>query len=131
MRSVTLPAAIAVLAVAAGAAQDFRLVRSVSGPSGKVSGSTLAFDEVRSRFVHPQDKSLMVYCEWEAAPGAYALSALWKGPDGGVSTISPDVKIETATRTLTCYWTFTLDPEMPPGVWTVEVRLNGQPAAAE
>ena len=111
-------------------AQGFRLVRAVSGPSGKVKGSSFVFDEVRSRFVHPQDKSLIVYFEWEGTEGTHVLSALWKRPDGRIDSISPDVKIESGTKELTCYWTYTLDPEMPPGVWSVEVRIDGHPAGS-
>ncbi|HKW97629.1 MAG TPA: serine protease [Bryobacteraceae bacterium] len=115
---------------AASAAQDLRLVRSVSGPSGKVDGSKFVLDEVRSRFVHPQDKSFVVYFEWEGLPGMHVLTALWKRPDGRVDSVSPDVKINSSTRELTAYWTYILDPEMMPGVWSVEVRVDGRPAGS-
>ena len=120
----------ALSAAAMSAAEDFRLIRSLSGPSGKVDGSKFVFDEVRTRFVHPQDKSLIAYFEWEGSPGTHALTGLWRRPDGRVDSISPEVKIESKSNQLTCYWTYTLDPEMMPGVWTVEVRIDGQPAGS-
>ncbi len=128
-RLIAVPTLV-LLATALSAAGDFRLIRSLSGPSGKVDGSKFVFDEVRSRFVHPQDKSLIAYFEWEGPPGTHVLTGLWRRPDGRVDSISPDVKIESNTSQLTCYWTYTLDPEMMPGVWAVEVRVDGQPGGS-
>ncbi len=109
-------------------AQDFRLVRSLSGPSGRVDGAIFVFDEVRNRFVHPQDKSFIVFFEWDGPPGVHTLSGTWKQPDGSAASISPEVKISSSTRQLTCYWTYVIDPAVPPGVWTFEVRVDGQPS---
>jgi S1-C subfamily serine protease len=130
MRSIARLAAVVTLAVAAASADDFRLVRSLSGPSGKVDGSKFVLDQVRSRFVYPQDKSFVVYFEWETPLGAHVLTALWKRPDGRVDSISPDVKVEARTNSMSCYWTYELTPEMMPGVWSIEVRIDGQPAGA-
>jgi S1-C subfamily serine protease len=107
-----------------------RLIRSLSGPSGKIVGSQFVFDETRSRFVYPQDRTLTVYFEWEFAPGDHVLTATWKQPDGRVASVSPDVKIQTTSATLNCFWIFNLAPENPNGTWTVEVRIDGQPAGA-
>ena len=112
------------------AAQDFRLIRALSGPSGKVDGSHFVFDETRNRFVFPQDKSLIVYFEWEGPPGTHVLSASWKQPDGRIASISPDVKIETTSRQLNSYWTYLLTDGMASGIWTVDVRIDGQPAGS-
>ena len=111
-------------------AGEIRLLRAVSGPSGKVDGSQFIFDQTRSRFVHPQDSFFVVYFEWEAPLGTHALTAYWKRPDGQVASISPDAKIESKSKLLACYWTYLLDPAMMPGVWSVEVRIDGQPAGS-
>jgi len=107
-----------------------RLIRSLSGPSGRVSGSKFIFDETRSRFVYPQDKTLTVYFEWEAPPGLHILTGSWRQPDGRIATISPDDKIETQSTSLNCYWIFDVTPGLPNGVWTLEVRIDGQPAGS-
>jgi len=105
-----------------------RFVRSESGPSGKVVDNRFQFDEVRNRFVYPQDKFLTVYFEWEAVPGNHVLTAYWKDPTGSVASISPDVKMETRTLELHAYWIFEVAPGLRGGVWTVEVRIDGEPS---
>ena len=111
-------------------AENFSLARSLSGPSGRVDGSKFVFDEVRSRFVYPQDKSFVVYFEWEGPPGLHVLTGLWKRPDGQVDSISPDIKIESNAREMSCYWTYTLSDEMTAGVWSFDVRIDGQPSGS-
>lgn len=105
-----------------------KLLSSVSGPSGKTVGNDFILDETRNRFVYPNDSSLVIYFKWEAPPGDHVLTGIWKRPDGGVGSISPDVKIQTTTTSLNCYWIFELTPRLPNGIWTLEVRIDGQPA---
>jgi S1-C subfamily serine protease len=111
-------------------AQAPRLVRSISGASGKIVGSQFVFDETRSRFVYPQDRTVTVYFEWEFLPGDHVLTATWKQPDGRVASVSPDVKIQTTSNELNCYWIFNVTPNIPNGAWTVEIRIDGQPAGS-
>jgi S1-C subfamily serine protease len=111
-------------------AQAPALVRSLSGPSGKVIGDDFVIDDVRSRFVYPQDNSLVVYFQWTVPAGDHVLSATWKQPDGRVAVVSPDVRIQTTSDDLRSYWTFAIGPGRSPGIWTVEVRIDGQPAGA-
>jgi hypothetical protein len=127
----TFPALCLLLALPAlASAADIRLVRSLSGPSGKTAGNTFVFDEVRNRFVYPRDNSLTVFFEWETDPGLHVLTGIWKSPDGRTASISPDVKIETTGKPISCYWIFSLTPGMANGFWTLEVRMDGQPAGS-
>jgi hypothetical protein len=82
------------------------------------------------RFVFPQDKDLIVYFEWEALPGSHTLTGVWKGPDGRTASISSDIKIDTTTSELNAYWIYNLAATMATGIWTLEVRLDGQPAGS-
>jgi hypothetical protein len=125
-----LPAIVVLVGVASAQVPAPRLVRSLSGPSGKIVGSQFVFDETRSRFVYPQDRTLTVYFEWEFTAGDHVLSATWRQPDGRVASVSPDVKIQTTSTALTCFWIFNLTPESPNGTWTVDVRIDGQPAGS-
>ena len=122
--------ALTVLAAGAIGAEPPKFLRSISGPSGKTAGSDFILDETRNRFVYPNDKSLVIYFEWEAPLGDHVLTAAWKQPDGRVASISPDVKMQTNTPLLKCYWGFTLYSGMDNGVWTIEVRVDGQPAGS-
>jgi len=110
--------------------QTPRLIRSQSGPSGRVTESGFVFDEIRNRFVYPQDKTLTVSFEWEFVPGDHVLTATWRMPDGRVASVSPDVKLQTTTADLACLWVFQISPGKAPGTWTVEIRINGQPAGS-
>jgi hypothetical protein len=126
-------AAILLATLIAGVAaqgQQPRLIRSLAGPAGTVKESEFVLDETRNRFVYPQDRTVTVYFEWEHLPGDHVLTATWRQPDGRVASISPDVKISTTSKDLKCYWTFTLAPGTPAGAWTVDIRINGQPAGA-
>jgi hypothetical protein len=125
-----LLAAIAMLSGMASATDPPKLLRSLSGPSGKTIGSEYVLTETRSRFVYPTDSSLVVYFEWVAQPGNHILTAVWKRPDGSIASISPDVNIQTSTSTLQCYWIFSLSPGVVNGVWAVDVRVDGQPAGS-
>lgn len=117
------------LAYGQPAKPEYRLVRSVSGPSGKVVGTKFELDETRSRFVYPQDKSLVVYFEFDGPPGLQVLSAVWKRPDGTIAYLSADVKLQTQARDFGAYWVYDITDDMPSGVWQVEIRLNGAPIA--
>ena len=112
------------------APSSIRMVRSLSGPSGKLVGSKFVLDETRNRFVFPQDSALTVYFEFQAPQGDYTLTAIWKDPQGRTAGISPDIKIQTVTDELNCYWVFMIDANRPSGVWTVEIRINGEPAGS-
>lgn len=105
-----------------------RLLRSLSGPSGKTVDNQFVLDEIRNRFVYPNDHSLVIYFQWEASPGDHVLTGIWKQPDGRVASISPDVKIRTLTTALNCYWIFSLSPGLSNGIWSLEIRVDGTPA---
>ena len=111
-------------------AATIRMVRSLSGPSGKVVGPKFVLDEIRNRFVYPQDSSLTVYFECRAPKGDYTLTAYWKDPKGITAGISPDIKIKTVNEELNSYWIFMIDPGKASGIWTVEIRANGEPVGS-
>ena len=121
---------LACLAASLSSADEPKLLRSQSGPGGVVSGATFLFDETRNRFVFPNDKSLTAYFEWKSTPGLHVLSAFWKQPDGRILSISPDVKINAPGELLNCYWIYQLTQGLPNGIWTVEIKIDGQPAGS-
>lgn len=111
-------------------ATAFRFTKSQSGPSGKIVDNRFQFDEIRNRFVYPQDRFLTVYFEWEGPPGDHVLTAYWKDPLGMVASISPDIKMETKTPELHSYWIFEIAPGSRSGIWTAEIRIDGEPSGS-
>jgi len=109
-------------------ASTFRFVKSESGPSGKIIENRFQFDEIKNRFVYLQDRFLTVYFEWEGPAGDHVLTAYWKDPKGAVASISPDIKMETKTRELHAYWIFEIASTFVSGIWTAEVRIDGEPS---
>jgi S1-C subfamily serine protease len=107
------------------------MIRSFAGPSGKAVGRDFVLDEIRNRFVYPQDNSLVVYFEWQVPPGDYTLTAYWKDPEGRTFAISPDIKMQTTANELNAYWTFMIDSNRESGVWTAEIKINGEPAGSQ
>ncbi len=131
MRSTVIGIMAAAICAALHAQNTFQLIRSRSGPSGKVvGGSSLQIDDVRTRFVYPQDKSFVVHFEWNGPPGDHVLTGYWRNPEGNVAEISPDVHMQTTAREFGCYWQYTLRAGMPSGVWNLEIRIDGRPAGS-
>jgi hypothetical protein len=122
--------ALVLLSGLCAAQSAVKLVRSLSGPSGKVVGSQFVLDETRNRFVFPQDRTMVVSFEWEAPIGDHAMTGVWKRPDGRVVYISPDVRVQTLSKELVGYWTYELYPTTQAGYWSLEVRVDGQPAGS-
>ena len=44
--------------------------------------------------------------------------------------MSPDIKVDLADGALSAYWTFTIHPGDPSGVWTLDARVDGAPAGS-
>jgi hypothetical protein len=111
-------------------ALEIKFLRSLSGPTGKIEGNRFVFDETRSKFVYPTDKSLVVYFEWDASPGKHVLSGIWKSPDGRPVSLSKEINLDIPNRELRAFWQFELAAGMMGGVWTLEVRVDGQPGGS-
>jgi hypothetical protein len=105
---------------------SIQMIRSQSGPSGTVIRSRFVLDAIRNRFVYPEDKSLMVYFECKAPKGKYAQNVYWKDPQGRTVVISPEIKMEIQGGELNSYWAFLLDNVKLSGIWSAELRINGQ-----
>ena len=104
-------------------------VRVIAGPAGRAAGDDYVIDAPRTTFRYPADKELVIYFQWKAKPGKYLLTSVWKRPDGRPASLS-DINLETPTGKLQAFWTFSLNPDMEPGVWELEVRINGARAGS-
>jgi hypothetical protein len=107
----------------------YRVLRSTSGSKGHVAGQSYVIDDPRTVFRVPEDRQVIVHFEWEGPAGRHRLEGLWRNPDGRVSTIS-DFTHESRGGRIAAYWELAL-PESPArGTWTLEARIDGQPAGS-
>jgi S1-C subfamily serine protease len=109
----------------AASGPTFRVVRSVSGSKGSVSGGRFVMDDPRSIFYLPADKQVIVYFEWEGLTGPHDFEGYWKNPDGKISAIS-EFKYEAREKRFGGYWTLTLSETMETGLWTLEAHVDGE-----
>jgi len=115
------------ISTAIGAESAVRLVRSTSGTKGSVQGSRYVISDPRTTFQAGQDRQVIVYFEWEGAPGQHECKATWKDPSGAAVLIAPYAQQAKNTR-FGVYWTLAL-PESPRlGLWAVEAEVDGTPA---
>ena len=77
MRLLGMVSALALLDIGTSAANSSKLLRSLSGASGKTVGADFVSDETRNRFVFPNDNSLVIYFQWEMPPGDHVLGHRW------------------------------------------------------
>ncbi|MCW5965931.1 MAG: trypsin-like peptidase domain-containing protein [Bryobacterales bacterium] len=111
-------------------APQLRLLGAASGPSGKSVGERFEFHEERKRFIVPQDKSVIIYMEWEGPAGEQRITGIWKKPDGSTGFLSSDIELVSPSTRFNAYWTFYLNPGMDGGIWQFEAMVNGVPAGS-
>lgn len=108
-------------------AAPIRVLRIAAGPSGTESRGTFVLSEERSVFSLTSDREVIVHFEWEGTPGPHKLVAQWRSPDGGLTSTSA-IDYTAAERRFGAYWRLGLVPTMPPGQWSVDATVDGQPA---
>jgi hypothetical protein len=106
----------------------FRLIRSISGSKGHEQGGKYVMDDPRTVFKVPDDRQVLVYCEWEGATGVagqHEFEGVWKNPAGKVVAVS-DFKLEVRERRCSGFFTLLLSETSETGVWTLEARVDGE-----
>ncbi|MEO5819905.1 MAG: hypothetical protein ABIT71_05325 [Vicinamibacteraceae bacterium] len=117
------------VAPATGQAAMYRVIRSTSGSKGRVAGQTFVIEDPRTVFRVPDDRQVIVHFEWDGPAGAHRLEGLWRNPDGRVSTIS-DFEHTSRGGRFGAYWELALPTGAATGTWTLEARIDGQPAGS-
>ena len=105
-----------------------RLVRSISGSKGHEQGGKYVMDDPRTVFKVPDDRQVLVYCEWEGATGVagqHEFEGQWKNPAGKVVAVS-DFKLEVRERRCSGFFTLLLSETSETGTWTLEARVDGE-----
>ena len=116
---------------AAGQSQPpptFRLLAVTAGPSGTTVRGEYRLDEQRTVFNRLVDSQVVVYFQWDGAPGAYKLAGRWRGPSG-LST-SSEFEYRAADRRFGAYWVLPLSRTTPLGQWTLDALIDGVPAGS-
>ena len=108
-------------------ADDFRLVRSVSGAAGVLQVDQFVIQDPRQVFHVPDDKLVYVLFEWEGPMGSHHLQGSWKDPSGKTVLVA-NIDSVAKTSRFSAYWALTLTPGIAPGLWALEVQIDGQPA---
>jgi len=110
---------------AQGSEPRFHVVRSVSGSKGSQQGNRYVIDDPRSTFYMPQDKTVIVYFEWDGPIGKHHLEGYWKNSEGKTVVIS-DFNFESREKRFGGYWSLNLTDGTAPGVWSLEARVDGE-----
>lgn len=123
-----LGAALALVDVAdARQSAPVHVLRIVSGPSGNVVNGDFVLNEVRTVFNRADDREVIVFFQWEGAPGAHRLVAQWRSPDSAITSNSAIDYVAKAPR-FGAFWSLPLSATMALGTWSIEATVDGVPA---
>ena len=107
----------------------FRVTRSIAGAAGHEDNGKFVMDDPRSLFNAGKDSKVFVYFEWEGPLGPHHFEGLWKSPEGKIVLIS-DFRYEAKSSHFSGYWTMLLSEGTPSGEWSLEARIDGEPAGS-
>jgi hypothetical protein len=102
------------------------VLKIASGPSGAEANGAFTLTEERTIFSRANDREVVVFFQWDGAPGAHKLVAQWRSPDGGL-TSSSAIDYVAKDRRFGAYWRLPLSPTLPLGTWSIEATVDGQP----
>jgi S1-C subfamily serine protease len=106
----------------------FRLTRSISGSKGHEQAGRYVMDDPRTVFKVPDDRQVLVYCEWEGTTdvaGLHEFEGHWKNPADKLVAVS-DFKLEVRGRRFSGFFTLLLSETTESGIWTLEARVDGE-----
>ena len=125
--AVPLTANPTVQAPATVARSELRVLKISAGPAGADKNGVFTLTEERSIFSRTTDREVIVFFQWEGAPGLHKLVAHWRSPDGAVSATSA-MDYPAKDRRFGAYWPMHLSSTTALGTWSVEATVDGQPA---
>jgi len=103
----------------------YRVVRSISGSAGAQENGSYIIRDPRTIFHIPQDHRVIVYFEWEGPLGPHHFEAVWKSPDGKITSVS-DFDYEAKQPRFGGYWDMLVAENTPTGVWTLQALVDGE-----
>lgn len=109
-------------------ASPFRLISSVSGSKEVTRNSQETIEDPRTVFHVPEDSQVVVVFELAGPTGSHHLEGQWRNPEGKVVSVG-QVDMQTYTPRFFCYFSLTLPDSVTPGLWAVELQVDGHPSA--
>src|SRR5580692_12501867 len=103
----------------------YRVVRSISGSAGAQENGSYIIRDPRTIFHIPQDHRVIVYFEWEGPLGPHHFEAVWKSPDGKITSVS-DFDYEAKQPRFGGYWDMLVAENTPTGVWMLQALVDGE-----
>ncbi len=105
----------------------FRLINSVSGSKEVTKNAVETIEDPRTVFHVPEDTKIVVVFQIEGPTGAHHLQGSWRNPQGNVVSVG-DVDMQTYTPKFFCYFSLTLPDSVTPGLWALELQVDGHPS---
>ena len=107
---------------------SFRIVRIAAGPRGSEVGGQFRLEQERITFNRSSDTQVVVYFQWDGAPGLHRMAGRWRSPAGGVAI--SEFEYNARDRLFGAYWTLPISPSTPLGTWSIEATIDGLPSGA-
>lgn len=105
----------------------FRLLRSTSGTKGVSEGGRYRIEDPRTLFSVPEDRQVVVFFEWQGHPGLHRCEGTWRDPTGK-AVLTNETEYDARASRFGLYWTLALPENLAPGIWSLDVAIDGEPA---
>lgn len=113
-----------------GGSSPFHLVSSSVGSKQATVNHEEVVVDPRTEFHVPQDSQVVVVFKIAGPGGMHHLVGTWRGPDGKAESIG-NLDMETYPPGFFCYWTLTFPDSVKPGLWALEVQVDGHPVGSQ
>ncbi|HJR61899.1 MAG TPA: serine protease [Vicinamibacterales bacterium] len=102
------------------------VLKIAAGPSGVEEKGEFKLAEERTVFSRTEHREVIVFFQWEGAPGVHKLEATWRSPAGATMTSALDYTARG--RRFGAYWRMPMTPTTALGTWSIEATVERQPA---
>lgn len=108
----------------------FRVISASVGSKEALKDHEEVVLDPRTTFHLPEDHQVVVVFKVGGPGGMHHLVGSWRGPDGKVESVG-NIEMETYSPGFFCYWTLTFPDSVKPGLWALELQVDGFPVGAQ
>lgn len=112
------------------ATSPFHVIRASVGSKEALKDHEEVVEDPRTVFHLPQDHQVVVVFKIGGPGGMHHLVGSWRGPDGNVESVG-NIDMETTSPGFFCYWTLTFPESVKPGLWALEMQIDGHPVGMQ